>query len=235
EELVNEMPYVSHVYTTAGGQSFGPNTSETSNRGSIGVQLVPVTERAMSADAWIRELQQRIDARGFPGARIFVRPPMIRGLRTSMSGSAISLIVQGDDLRELQRLSEEIVARVQGVPGLENKQPSADVASPQLSIEMDRERAGYLGLSVAAVGQTLRTALDGTVASRFTDGSQEYDIRVMFPRDRFRNPEDLGTIALFPGMAGGAPIYLRDVADVRATTGPTAILRENQSRMVRIN
>jgi len=84
------------------------------------------------------------------------------------------------------------------------------------------------------VGQTLRTALDGTVATRYTSGNQEYDLRVMFPRERFRSPEDLASIALFPGAAGGAPIYLRDVATVRSALGPTTISRENQNRVVRL-
>ncbi|MEZ4426043.1 MAG: efflux RND transporter permease subunit, partial [Gemmatimonadota bacterium] len=96
------------------------------------------------------------------------------------------------------------------------------------------ERAGYLGLSVAAVGQTLRTALDGTVATRFTAGNQEYDLRVMFPRERFRSPEDIESIALFPGQTGGAPIYLRDVARVRTILGPTTIRRENQNRQLQL-
>ncbi len=123
---------------------------------------------------------------------------------------------------------------MRGVPGLENLQPSAEDATPQLSIELDRERASYLGLSVAAVGQTLRTALDGTIATRFTAGNQEYDLRVMLPRDRFKSPEDLGSVALFPGGAGGQPIYLRDVATVQSVMGPTMILRENQNRVFRL-
>lgn len=187
----------------------------------------------MSADEWVSTLQERIDDYGFPGARIFVRPPRIRGLRTSTSGSAIALTVTGDDLGELQRIAGEIEQRVQGVPGLQNLEPSAEEASPQLAIELDRERASYLGLNVAAVGQTLRTALDGTVATRYTEGNREYDVRVMFPRERFTSPEDLGSVALFPG-ARGAPIYLRDVADVYESIGPTTILRENQNRVLRL-
>lgn len=235
EELIDEMPYVSHVYTSAGGGNFGGQTNETAGRGSLNVQLVPLRERTLSSEEWIQEFQSRVSERGFPGARIFARPPQIRGLRTNTSGAAVSLIVQGDELLVLQQLANQIAAAVRGVPGLENMEPSTDEASPQLAIEMDRERAGFLGLNVAAVGQTLRTALDGTVASRFTDGNKEVDIRVMFPRDQFTNPEDLGSVALFPGSAGGAPIYLRDVAQVYPITGPTSILRENQSRMVRIN
>jgi multidrug efflux pump subunit AcrB len=234
EAMVAEMPDVRTQFAVAGGMFWGGSTGERAGRGSITVVLEPVNRRSLSADAWVQTLQRRINERGFPGARIFVRPPRIRGLRTSASGAAIALHIQGDDLGELQRIADDIMHRVRGVPGLENLEPSTDEASPQLSIELDRERAAYLGLNAGAVGQTLRTALDGTVATRFTSGNQEYDLRVMFPRERFTSPEDLGTVALFPGGASGAPIYLRDVARVENILGPTTILRENQNRVLRL-
>ncbi|MGH7483362.1 MAG: efflux RND transporter permease subunit [Longimicrobiales bacterium] len=234
EAMVAGMPAVETVFATAGGFLFGGSTAQRSGRGSLDIVLAPASEREISADEWVRRLQQQIDARGFPGARIFIRPPRIRGLRTSASGSPVALVIHGDDLDELQRIGEDIRRRLQGIPGLENLEASAEEASPQLAIELDRERAAYLGLSVAAVGQTLRTALDGTVATRFTSGNQEYDLRVMLPRERFTSPEDLGSVALFPSGTGGAPIYLRDVARVYRTLGPTSILRENQNRVFRL-
>jgi multidrug efflux pump subunit AcrB len=147
----------------------------------------------------------------------------------------MSIAIQGDDLGELQRISREVARRVQGVPGLENMEASTEEASPTLAIRLDRERAGYLGLNVAQVGQTLRTALDGTVATRYAVGNREYDVRVMLPRERFTSPEDLGNVALFPGGGGRRPVYLRDVADVATALGPTDIRRENQSRQLRIS
>jgi hydrophobe/amphiphile efflux-1 (HAE1) family protein len=234
ERMVTEMPHVRTQFATAGGMFWGGSTSERAGRGAITVVLDPVNERSMSAGAWVQALQRRVNERGFAGARIMVRPPQIRGLRTSAAGSPVALNIQGDDLDELNLIAADIMHRVRGVPGLENLEPSTEEASPQLSVELDRERAAFLGLSVAAVGQTLRTALDGTIATRFTSGNQEYDLRVMFPRDRFTSPEDLSSVALFPGAAGGAPIYLRDVARVENILGPTTILRENQNRVVRL-
>jgi len=234
EQMIREMPHVQSIFAVAGGFLFGGSTSENAGRGSIDIVLAPSSERDMSAQVWVQTLQSRIDERGFPGARVFVRPPRIRGLRTNTSGSDVAIMIQGDELAVLQQLGEEIAARSRGIPGLENMQASADEASPQLTIELDRERASYLGLNVATVGQTLRTALDGTVATRFTSGNQEYDLRVMFPRERFTSPEDINSIALFPGGARGAPIYVRDVATVRASLGPTTITRENQNRIFRV-
>jgi multidrug efflux pump subunit AcrB len=235
EEIVRGMPHVEHMFTTAGGFLFGGSTANRSGRGSLDIVLAPASDRDMSADAWVMELQQRIDERGFPGARIFVRPPRIRGLRTSSSGESVDITIQGDDLAELNRLAEGVIQQLEGVPGLENLQPSTEEASPQLTVRLDRERAATLGLDVAAVGQTLRTALGGTIATRYTEGNREYDVRVILPRERFTSSEDLETVALFPGAGGGAPIYLRDVASVNSGLGPTSILREQQNRILRVS
>jgi CzcA family heavy metal efflux pump len=235
ERMVRGMPDVQSVFATAGGFLFGGSTADRSGRGSLDIRLVPFSERTMSADGWVQQLQQQIDQRGFPGARVFVRPPRIRGLRTSFSGSDVSLSVQGDELPVLQRIAADISARVKGIPGLENLEASAEEASPQISIRLDRERAGYLGLNVATVGQTLRTALDGTIATRLSEGNREYDVRVMLPRNKFTSPEQLAAVALFPGGVGRSPIYLRDVADVSTSLGPTEIRRENQNRVLRLN
>nr|PZN91012.1 MAG: AcrB/AcrD/AcrF family protein [bacterium] len=234
EAIVAEMPYVRHVFTNAGGFGFGGSTAELAGRGSLDIYIGRPSERDMTADEWVRMLQAKIDERGFPGARIFVRPPRIRGLRTSVSGEDVAITIQGDDLDELRRIGYELLNVLQGIPGLQNLQPSAEEASPQLAIELERERAAFLGLNVATVGQTVRTALDGTIATRYTEGNKEYDIRVMFERDKFRSPEDVASIALFPGVDGRPPIYLRDVARVYTALGPTTINRENQNRIFRL-
>jgi hydrophobe/amphiphile efflux-1 (HAE1) family protein len=235
ERMVRQMPDVVSVFATAGGFLFGGSTADRSGRGSLDVGLKPASERSLTADSWVKTLQDRIDARGFPGARVFVRPPRIRGLRTSFSGSDVSLSVQGDELIELQQIAKEISTRVQGVPGLENLEESSDDASQQLSVRLNRERAGFLGLDVVRVGQTLRTALDGTIATKYTEGNREYDVRVRLPRDKFTSPEQLGSVALFPGGGGRSPVFLRDVADVQTVLGPTEIRRENQNRVLRLN
>jgi CzcA family heavy metal efflux pump len=233
ESLVRTMPHVRHIFATAGGSFFGSGTAERPGRGNLDVQLVPATERpAMPAARWVALMQRRIDSLAIPGARINVRPPRIRGLRTNVSGADVAVNVQGEDLGVLAEIGQDVMRRLQGIPGLEGLQPSAEDASPQLAIRIDRERAADLGLSVAAVGQTVRTALDGAIPTRFTDGANEYDLRVRLPRENFRSAEDVEEVALFAGV--DRPVYLRDVAAVRLGLGPTSILRTNQNRQLRI-
>jgi hydrophobe/amphiphile efflux-1 (HAE1) family protein len=223
EGLVREMPAVESMFASAFG-----------NRGFIDIRLAPASERGMSADEWVSRMQAKAEARGFAGARVFARPPRIRGLRTSQAGVDLSLMIQGDDLAELERLGREAERRLQGIPGLENVEVQVDEGSPQLAIVLDRERLRALGLDAATVGQTVRTAVDGTIATRYAEGNLEYDVRVMLPRDRFTGADALAGVALFPGARGSAPIYLRDVATVREAVGPTEIERENQNRVLEL-
>ncbi len=233
EAMVAERPYVEDVFATAGGFLFGSSTAERGGRGSLSIQLAPAPDRPkMTASEWVASLQSDINALGIPGARIGVRPPRIRGLRTNISGSDIAVSVQGDDLVALQRLANDVLGRLTGIKGLEGLQLSTEEASPQLAIRIDRERTADLGLSGASVGQSVRTALEGSIPTRFTEGNFEYDVRVRMPRSEFQSAEDLGSIALFPGR--DQPIYLRDVATISLGTGPTTILRENQNRLIRV-
>jgi hydrophobe/amphiphile efflux-1 (HAE1) family protein len=234
EAMIREMPHVENVFVTAGGFLRGGEPALLAGRGSMDVLLSPTSERDMTADEWVRELRRRLDERAFPGAEIYVRPPRIRGLRTSASGSEIALTIHGDELPELQRLAAEVRRRLEGTPGLANLEAGTEEASPLLAVRIDRERASFLGVSTEEIGQTLRTALDGTIATRYAEANQEYDVRVQLPRARFDSPEALGGIAVFPAGRGAPPVALRDVARVEPTVGPTSIDRENQNRILEL-
>lgn len=234
ESMLTEMPNVESVFATAGGFLFGGASSASAGRGSLDIRLSPTSERTMSAEQWVSEFQNRINARGFAGASVGARPPRIRGLRTSSSGEAVSVSIVGDELIELEQIGRSVARALQGTPGLQNFEAQADEQNPLLSIELDRERARALGLDVATVGQTIRTALDGTIATRYAEGNFEYDVRVYFPRGRFQSVNNLADLPMFPAGQGRAPIQLKDVAFVGPALGPSNIRRENQNRQVRL-
>lgn len=234
EDMVQAMPNVVSVFSTAGGFLFGGTSSANAGRGSLDIRLDPANERELSAEQWVTELQSRIDTRGFAGARVGVRPPRIRGLRTSSSGEAVSIAIIGDELLALDQIGRDVARTLQGTPGLQNFEFQADDQNPLLSIELDRERARTLGLDVATVGQTIRTALDGMVATRFAEGNFEYDVRVFFPRGRFQSVNNLADLPLFPAGAGRSPVQLRDVAFVGPALGPSSIRRVNQNRQIQL-
>lgn len=223
ETMVADMPDVASVFTSAGA-----------GRANLDIRRTSADQRHLSSDEWVRTLQKKVDDKGFAGSRVFVRPPRIRGLRTSSSGADVAIDVVGDELEQLSLIGSEVVRRLQGLNGLQNVQVQTDEPNPLLSIALDRERSRALGLDVATVGTTVRTALDGTVATRYAEGNFEYDVRVLFPRNRFANASDIGNILLFPGGRARDPVFLNDVATVRNALSPANIRRENQNRRIQI-
>jgi multidrug efflux pump subunit AcrB len=224
EKMIGEMPAVHSVFTNAGA-----------GRGGMDIRLTKSGDREVTSDQWVQMLQRRVDDAGFAGSRVFVRPPRIRGLRTSSAGTDVSVAIVGDQLEQLDEIGQEVTRRLRGVRGLENVQVQAEEPRPMLSIALDRERARTLGLDVSAVGQTVRTALDGTIATRYADGNFEYDVRVFFPRHTFASVTDIGGTLLFPGGRNTSPVFLRDVADVSPAVTPATIRRENQNRRIEVS
>jgi hydrophobe/amphiphile efflux-1 (HAE1) family protein len=234
EQVVMDMPHVETVFTTSGGGLWGGVISARSGQARATVQLTPAARRPeMPATLWVREAEARIMALQIPLARTFVSPPRIPGIRTSLAGADISIGVVGEDLQALDATGQVILDRLAGIPGLQNLEVARDDRSPLLSIDVDRERAAALGLNVSEVGEAIRTAVFGTVPTRFSTGPAEYDVRVMLPRDRIGTSDDVGNIRLF--RAGGQSVLVRDVARFSLGEGPATIERENQVRILRVN
>lgn len=233
EEAVMDMPKVVHVFTTAGGFIWGRGAVFDPTRISLSIELEPRKQRGMSAAEWIVLVEEKLGTiPELANARIRVSPPRIRGLRTSTGTEDIEVKVFGDDLETLRQIGLDIAARLEGIEGLVGVESSYENISPEVRVAIDRRRAADLGLDVGEVGRTVRTAVGGSVPTRFTEGDREYDIRVRFARDTVETAADLAAVPLFP--RSGVPLRLRDVADVSEGLAPPSIERENQNRLVRI-
>jgi multidrug efflux pump subunit AcrB len=92
----------------------------------------------------------------------------------------------GDDINVLDRIGRDLLFELDDIPGLLNFDISRDDRSPLLQVDVDRERATALGLKIGDIGDAVRTAVLGSVPTRFATGSAEYDIRVMLPRDKVK-------------------------------------------------
>jgi len=234
EREIQNMPHVDSVFAMVGGHLSGGVISERPGTAHIRVRLVPAHERSeYSAGRWVADLQQRLNQLDLPGARITVRPPRIQGLQFGVTGDDLSIGVMGDELAELQRIGRELVARLEGIHGLEGVEIGREDRTPLLGIDVDRERAAALGLGIGEVGRALRDAVTGTVPTRYTTGWAEYDVRVRLPRSDTSDADALGHVIIQHGPAG--LIQLRDVATFSLGEGPAHIERENQGRILRVN
>ena len=229
-DLLLKEPEVDKVFATAGGRLFGRNFSASSSRGRIDVIL----KKDQNVFAFVRKLRVRLGRLEYPDARIFAFKSRVRGLRTSNTrhNKSFSLGVRGDDLTVINRISEEVVDRLRGVPGLSNVQMDEDSPRPEFHVEINRERAAELGLSVEEVGDTVSTAIDGSVATYLNRADLRVPVRVKLSDTVIKSEQDLENLPLFP--VGRESTRLGHVAQVSYGRGSSVITRTGQNRIVQV-
>lgn len=233
EDVLARQPGVRNIFATAGGGIWGRGAFSVPRRAGYSIEVAPRRERAFTATEWLQRARRELSqVPELADAQVRVSPPRIRGLRTSTGTEDLEIKVFGDDLKELERIGQEVSEILERFPGLSNVDTSLKQTAPEVRVVVDRRRAADLGLDVGEVGRTVRTAIGGSIPTRLTEGDREFDIRVRFNPGTVTTPFELASLPLFP--RSGAVIRLRDVADVGESSAPQTIERENQNRLVRI-
>ena len=233
EELLLDQPEVETLFTIAGGSIFGRTESIKSNKSTVVAQLVSVSKRDISSGDWVKRMEQKIKDLNLTGYQVKMNPPRVRGLKFSSGDDDISLRIRGDDLTVLKALGDEIVDRLQDTDGIRNVTHTYEEASEELKIQIDRQRAADLGISVDELGEVLRIALEGRIISEYIEGDRQFDIRLRLPRKDTATPEALENILV--GFHQGSPVRLREIADIKYGPAPTKIMRDQQQRIVEIS
>ena len=107
---------------------------------------------------------------------------------------------------------------------------SLDMTKPEYQVQVDRQLAADLGVSIADVATTLRSLLTGAVATRYRDGDRYYNIRVIIPEKDVTCKQDVERLIL--ECAQGGYLRVKDVAKVNQGVGPVEIGREDQVKQV---
>ncbi|MDX1590987.1 MAG: efflux RND transporter permease subunit [Balneolaceae bacterium] len=224
---------VETMVTTAGapissGMEFGGGN--TTNRGTIVLNFVDYNQREGNTFDAIEQLREVLP-QGLAGAEITVE----RQQDGPPTGKPINLEIVGQDLEELQRISEEILRRLENdaiygkMDGLETDLPEA---RPEMRITVDREMASIFGVNTNDVGNTIRQAINGVEASQYRDGNDEYDIMVRLAEE-YR--KDLSTLNDLTVMGEeGRQIPLSEIASWTVDEGFGGIKRIDQDRVITV-
>ncbi len=196
ENLLLDDKDVVTVFSTIGGSIFGRSQRESSNSSSIKIQLLPSSQRNLSAQQWIAMIKPKINKLNLVGikTRMFVRG--VRGVRLGKSDEKISLRVQGENLQVLNDIGNQLVDKLRSVPGLRNLKQTYKETHKELKIKIRRKRAADLGVNARDIGHALKVALDGIVVSDFIEGDREYNIRLRLPRSEVLSNDDLKHILI---------------------------------------
>ena len=234
EALFNTQPEVESVFTLVGGRIFGRTQRETSNQSSLRVQLVPLEERNVGSDEWVRDMNRQLSKQQLAGIKLRMYTRGVRGIRVGRGEDDISLRVAGSDIDTLDALARESVQRLRGIEGIRNVSFSSEETRQELAIIPDRERIARYGLSAEEVSQVLRAALNGIVVTDFIDGDRSYDVRLRLPQANIRSVDQLESLIVDPGGPGRGAVYLSDLARIDLIQSPAEILRDNQTRIVEV-
>jgi len=148
-------------------------------------------------------------------------------------GRPIRVMLSGSNPETLQQVSTELVEQMKRVKGVVAPRVEADLKRPEIIIEPRPELAASLGVTTAALSQTIRIATIGEIdqnAAKFSLVDRQVPIRVRLPFDA---RQDLSAIQNLPVQTtNGGSVPLSRVADISLGSGPTSIQRYNQNRRV---
>jgi HAE1 family hydrophobic/amphiphilic exporter-1 len=181
----------------------------------------PEDEEAVAA-----KLRERLAASEL--ARFELGSPSYFTFRTPIEAE-----VYGDDLADLHTAAAELRQDMENVPGLVDVRTTAELGNPELQVAFNREQLTRLGLDLSQVADTVRSKVQGTVATRFQQGDREIDIRVRSVEMDKASADDLSSLIV--GQRDGVPIPLSAVATVTAAEGPSEIRRIGQKRVAVIS
>jgi len=224
EEIVLARPEVARLFSVI---ALGLDTPGIVNQGLLITQLVDRDERERSQDEVAAVLAS--PTKEIPGIRVFVTQP---SPFSSFRAYPVSMVIQGDDVQALDEHADVITARMREHGGFTNVQTDLYLNKPQLEVEIDRDRASDLGVSVREVATTLQILLGGVDISSFKLYGETYEVMAQLRRRARAHPRDL--MGLYVRGRGGELVPLASVVDARESIAPRALPHFDRMRSVTI-
>ncbi len=222
EAVAQGLDGVQTVYAVIGTSSEqgGIAGEQRENIAELTVTMLPPISRERE-DALMNELRPALDRGGALEYR-FARPSYF-SFKTP-----IEVEIRGYNLSLLARLADDLVGRMNEIPGLADVKSSTEGGNPELQIRFDRQRLTSLGYTVTEVANLVRSKVLGDVATDLTREDRTIDIRLRVD-EQFRNSaSDLGNLNI--AQTGTISIPLSSVAEVVELEGPAEIRRSDGER-----
>jgi multidrug efflux pump len=179
------------------------------------------------------ELQRKLapQLQGLPGISAFpITPPSLgQGFRSQPLNY---VLISGDSYESMARYAGQMIDAMRKQPGFIQPDMDLQLNKPELFMEVDRDRAGDLGVAVDAVARTVETALGGRVVTRYKREAEQYDVLVQTDARERATPEDIER--LYVRGRGDAMVPLSSVVKLSEAVSPRELNHFNQRRSVTI-
>ena len=196
------------------------------NQGTIQITLPEPARQIDTPDSIIRKLTPLTNS--MAGMRVSYRAG-----RTMGSSSAVEITISSNDYDAIIAQANEILRIItRYLPEIENPTVNIDEGAPQLLVQIDRERAAALGVSLATIASEISAAMNGATATTMSRGNRLLDVTVMLRDEDQSGVPNLDTV--FVTNRNGDRIPVANVAAIVESRAPSSIRRENQERVIRV-
>ena len=230
--IMQRVPEVAGIVARAGSDELGLDPMGLNQTDSFLV-LKPMAQWRKPDKEWLME-EIRLAMADFPGVTYGFTQPIDMRVSEMLTGSRGDLAVKvfGTDIGELNRIAEQVVAVLNGIPGAQDVFSQKNDGVQYFRVEVDRLAAGRYGLSIDAVAGFLKAQLEGVQLGIVQEGVRRTPLVLRAGEDVRLSP------ALFEALRiptpQGVAIPLAKVASLTRTEGPVAVSRENAARYVTV-
>ena len=227
---------VSQVGEGAGNpQTDGGSTAEMPNRGKITASMREYKYRRGADSELLRQKVQEALVGIFPGVLISVE----KDANGPPAGAPINIEIEGPDYAELILVAEKMreFINTKNIAGIDELKIDVNKSKPSMQVEIDRQKAGELGVSAGQVGQILRNSIFGSKAGIYKENGDDYDIYVRFNKeDRYSTSALFDQNIIFRDAASGKikEIPISVIATQKNSSGFSAIKHKDSKRLVTI-
>lgn len=196
------------------------------------VNLKPKEEwkHKRSMDDLVREMDDSLSK--FQGVGYNYSQPIIDNVAESVAGINASNAVKiyGDDLHELDRIANKVIAQIEHVPGIKDVGILRNVGQPEISVILNRERMAAYGVQLSDAQAVLEMAFGGKTATQKYEGEKKFDVRIRYNKEYRKDETDLSNLKV--PTIDGSKIPLKEIASIQKITGPAFIYRDNTKRFI---
>jgi len=223
EKRLRTLPEVRHLFATVGDTEGDGRVTVA----QIVVKTSSIKERRRSQAEIMAATRELV--KDFPALRISVdaiKPWEQGGFRDV----DVEYDVRGPDLDKLQGLAGEIRGEIQKIPGVVDLDSSYEGGLPELQVNIDRQKAADLGVSVADIASTVRTMVQGDIVTRYREGQDTYDVRLQLNEKDKNDPDTVASMTVLSSTVG--QVRLDNVARLVHGIGPVQIDRQQRQRQI---
>lgn len=225
---VRQLPGVTDTLTT-----IGSGQQQQVNLASIYVKLADLGERKNSQDELMLRARSEILAKYQKLYPDQLRTSVQQVAAFSGGGfrnADIQYVINGPDLDKLARYTDDFLKKMKTIPDIVDVDSTLILGKPELRLNIDRARAGDLGVRVGDIAQAVNTLVAGEKVSTFNAGKDQYPVRVRATGEYRASVEGLRRMIVSSSKIGW--VSLDNLVTIENGTGPSAIDRLNRQRQV---